>query len=386
MEEVRVLIVGAGPSGLATSAYLNHLSISNIVLEKEDCYASLWKKRAYDRLCLHLAKDFCSLPLMSHSSSTPTFMSRATFLKYLDEYVTKFNIRPRYCRNVERAWLEDEEEDGEKKWRVEARNIETGEMEAYKAEFLVVASGENSVGYVPEVTGLDTFEGEIVHSSNYKSGRGFEGKDVLVVGCGNSGMEIALDLSNYGAQPSIVIRNPLHVLKREMVYVGMLLMKYLPVSVVDAILVGLAKLKFGDMSAYGICRPKLGPMQLKFATGKTPVIDVGTISKIQDGQIKVVPQISNIDGETIEFENGVRRKFDAIVFATGYKSSANNWLKDYELVLNEKGMPRSGIPKHWKGKKNVYCVGLSRQGLAGVSFDAKAVAQDISNSISNKFK
>lgn len=79
----------------------------------------------------------------------------------------------------------------------------------------------------------------------------------------------------------------LHVLKREMVYVGMLLMKYLPVSVVDAILVGLAKLKFGDMSAYGICRPKLGPMQLKFATGKTPVIDVGTISKIQDGQIKV---------------------------------------------------------------------------------------------------
>lgn len=70
-------------------------------------------------------------------------------------------------------------------------------------------------------------------------------------------------------------------------YVGMVLMKYLPVSVVDGILVGLSKLKFGDMSAYGICRPKLGPMQLKYATGKTPVIDVGTISKIQDGQIKV---------------------------------------------------------------------------------------------------
>lgn len=104
--------------------------------------------------------------------------------------------------------MEDEEDGEMKKWRVEARHIETGEMEAYKAEFLVVASGENSVGHVPEVTGLDTFEGEIVHSSKYKSGKAFEGKDVLVVGCGNSGMEIALDLSNYGAHPSIIIRNP----------------------------------------------------------------------------------------------------------------------------------------------------------------------------------
>ena len=79
----------------------------------------------------------------------------------------------------------------------------------------------------------------------------------------------------------------LHVLNREMVYVGMVLMKYLPVHVVDTLLTGLSKLKFGDMSAYGICRPKLGPMQLKYAAGKTPVIDVGTISKIRCGQIKV---------------------------------------------------------------------------------------------------
>lgn len=113
------------------------------------------------------------------------------------------------CRSVEKAWLE---EDGEKRWRVEARNIETGEMEVYAAEFLVVASGENSVGHVPEVAGLNTFAGEIVHSSKYKSGRAFEGKDVLVVGCGNSGMEIAFDLSNYGARPSIVIRSPVSYL------------------------------------------------------------------------------------------------------------------------------------------------------------------------------
>ncbi|KAG6571349.1 putative indole-3-pyruvate monooxygenase YUCCA10, partial [Cucurbita argyrosperma subsp. sororia] len=383
MEEVKVVIVGAGPSGLATSACLNYLSIPNIVLEKEDCYASLWKKRAYDRLCLHLAKDFCSLPLMSHSASTPTFMPRAIFLEYVDNYVAKFNIKPRFHRNVEKAWLKEE---GENMWRVEVRNIETGEMEVYASEFLVVASGENSVANMPEMDGLKTFRGGIVHSSLYKNGRDYEGKDVLVVGCGNSGMEISFDLSNYGARPSIVIRSPMHVVKRKLVYLGMVLRKCLPLDVVDTLLVGLAMVKFGDLSAHGIVRPKLGPMQFKALTGKTPVIDVGTISKIRSGEIKVFPQISNIKGDTVEFENGVRKNFDAIVFATGYKSCANKWLKDYEVVLNERGMPRSQAPNHWKGDKNAYCVGLSMRGLAGVCADAKAVAQDISNIILTKLK
>ena len=71
-------------------------------------------------------------------------------------------------------------------------------------------------------------------------------------------------------------------------YLGMVLRKSLPLDVVDTLLVGLAMVKFGDLSAHGIVRPKLGPMQFKALTGKTPVIDVGTISKIRSGEIKVI--------------------------------------------------------------------------------------------------
>ncbi|KAK5793464.1 hypothetical protein PVK06_034612 [Gossypium arboreum] len=96
MEETVVIIVGAGPAGLATSACLNRLSIPNIVLEREDCYASLWKKRSYDRLKLHLPKQFCHLPYMDFSPNAPTYVPRKGFIYYLDNYVSHFGITPRY--------------------------------------------------------------------------------------------------------------------------------------------------------------------------------------------------------------------------------------------------------------------------------------------------
>lgn len=202
--EVKVVIVGAGPAGLSTSACLNRFSIPNVVLEREDCCASLWKKRSYDRLKLHLHKQFCELPHMPFPKDSPKFMPRNDFIHYLDEYALRFGIRAHYRRNVESARFDM----GSRKWLISARNVNSGSYEDYVADFLVVASGENSEGIVPNVKGLDTFQGLFMHSSSYDSGEKYRNKDVLVVGCGNSGMEIAYDLSNHCAKTSIVARNP----------------------------------------------------------------------------------------------------------------------------------------------------------------------------------
>lgn len=202
--ETVVVIVGAGPAGLATSVCLNQHSIPNVILEKEDIYASLWKKRAYDRLKLHLAKSFCQLPFMPHGPDVPTYMPKDLFIDYLDAYVTRFDINPRYNRTVKFSTFDV----SNNKWMVEAENTTTGETEVYWSEFLVVATGENGDGNIPAVKGIDTFSGEIVHSSLYKSGHDFTGKNVLVVGGGNSGMEISFDLCNYEANTTILIRSP----------------------------------------------------------------------------------------------------------------------------------------------------------------------------------
>jgi len=203
MKEV-VIIVGAGPAGLATAACLNVLSIPNVVLEGEDCYAHLWKKKAYNRLKLHLAKEFCALPHMPHSTSAPTYIPRDGFVQYLDKYVAKFNVNPICNTLVESAAYNE----GSETWSVRTRNVATGEEMERMARFLVVATGENTEGLIPDVPGLKSFDGNVVHSSQYKSGDAYKGKSVLVVGSGNSGMEIAYDLSNFGAKTSISIRSP----------------------------------------------------------------------------------------------------------------------------------------------------------------------------------
>ncbi|XP_031258783.1 probable indole-3-pyruvate monooxygenase YUCCA10 [Pistacia vera] len=373
MQEQSVIIVGSGPSGLATAACLNQLSIPYMILEREDCYASLWKKYAYDRLHLHLAKQFCQLPHLPFPASYPNFIPKNLFLQYLDDYVSHFNIRPLYKRSVDFATYSQESQ----KWTVKARNTVSGEIEEYSGRFLVVASGETTDPFTPNIEGMDTFTGEVVHSTSYKNGKAYGDKSVLVVGSGNSGMEIALDLANHGAKTSIVVRSPVHVLTREMVYLGLVMLKYIPYGVVDSIMVLLSKLVYGDLSKYGINRPKEGPFFMKVAYGKYPVFDIGTCKKIKSGEIQVLPAIENIRGNEVIFQNGKSHPFDTIVLCTGFKRSTNTWLKGDEHLLNDDGLPKPNFPNHWKGKNGLFCVGLSRRGLYGASADAQNIANEI---------
>lgn len=219
MQEEVVIIVGAGPSGLATAACLSSLSIPYLLLEREDCFASLWQKYSYDRLHLHLRKQFCQLPHMSFPDSFPTYIPKTMFVQYLDDYVSRFKISPLYQRNVVSA----EYDDVSKRWLVKAMNNTINacsgdddddhldQVEEYTTRFLVVATGEATDPYTPDqIEGLETFNGQVLHSTRFKSGKEFENKDVLVVGSGNSGMEIAVDLANHGAKTSIIARSPVH--------------------------------------------------------------------------------------------------------------------------------------------------------------------------------
>uniref|UniRef100_A0A453F4G6 Flavin-containing monooxygenase n=1 Tax=Aegilops tauschii subsp. strangulata TaxID=200361 RepID=A0A453F4G6_AEGTS len=146
--------------------------------------------------------------------------------------------------------------------------------------------------HVPDFPGMQQFAGRVLHTCEYKCGEEFAGEKVLVVGCGNSGMEVSLDLCRHGAKPSMVVRNTVvHVLPKEMLGVStfgiaMALLKWLPVQLVDRFILAAARLTLGNTSRLGLRRPKTGPIELKNLTGRTPVLDVGTLDHIKSGKIK----------------------------------------------------------------------------------------------------
>lgn len=196
------VIVGAGPSGLAAAACLKERGVPSVLLERSDCIASLWQHKTYDRLKLHLPKHFCELPLMAFPPEFPTYPTKRQFVEYLEAYAARFEIRPVFKRAVVNAEFDEDL----KMWRVKTVAAEEEEVE-YVSRWVIVATGENAEAVVPGIEGMAEFGGGVVHTSGYKSGGVYEGKKVLVVGCGNSGMEVCLDLCNHNADPSLVVRD-----------------------------------------------------------------------------------------------------------------------------------------------------------------------------------
>ncbi|GKV18065.1 hypothetical protein SLEP1_g28490 [Rubroshorea leprosula] len=365
------IIVGAGPSGLAAAACLTQQGVPSLVLERSDCVASLWQHRTYDRLKLHLPKKFCQLPLLGFPEDFPEYPTKQQFISYMESYAAHFSIRPRFNQAVQTA----EFDSGSGFWRVKTQDSE------YISWWLIVATGENAEPVKSDVPGIAKFHGPVVHTSAYKSGSEFKNQKVLVVGCGNSGMEVSLDLCRHNAIPHMVVRNTVHVLPREMFGfstfgIAMALLGWFSLRLVDKFLLLMANLTLGNTDHLGLRRPKTGPIELKNVTGKTPVLDVGALSQIKSGKIKVMKGVKEITRNGAKFMDGQEKRFDSIILATGYKSNVPTWLKGCDF-FTEDGMPKTPFPNGWKVENGLYTVGFTRRGLLGTASDAVKIARDV---------
>jgi hypothetical protein len=367
-----VVIIGAGPSGLAVGACLARRGIDAVILEQEESVGPRWR-RHYQRLHLHTVKQFSALPHHPWPGHVPTYPSRAEVVSYLEDYAARFALAPRFGTTVRSARPKNGA------WCVETTS---GSFEAHQ---LVVASGYNRRPHRPVWPGMAEFGGDVLHTVDYRDGAPFRGKRVLVVGSGNSGAEIAIDLWEHGAKPFLCIRGPVHVVPRDLhgapAQLTGLLMSRLPPAVADRLSLSILDRVIGDLSPWGIRRPAEGPMTLLVKRGRVPLIDVGTVELIKQGCIEVVPGIVSFGASTVRFDDGRELSFDSVLLATGYRAALDEFLADAPRYTDARGYPR------WFGEeagaRGLYFVGYRNPPIGqlnDIAREARRVADSITRS------
>ncbi len=324
------IVVGAGPAGLAVGACLKQAGISCLILEQADQVGVAWH-RHYERLHLHTDKRHSALPFAPFPKEYPRYPSRLQMISYLEAYSRQFRSEPRLGQQVVSA------RQSKGLWAVQTQDT------LYQAAHLVIATGYNREPCLPAWPGQDSFRGSIVHSSKYRDGDPFRGQEVLVVGFGNSGGEIAIDLWEHGARPSLAVRGPVNVIPRDLLGIPILaigiLQSKLPPRWADALNAPLLRVVMGDLTRYGLRKLPQGPVAQIQRSKRIPLIDVGTIKLIKRGQVKVCPGIERFTEDAILFTDGKQRKFDAVILATGYRPRVDAFLEGAVATHDEGGTP-----------------------------------------------
>jgi cation diffusion facilitator CzcD-associated flavoprotein CzcO len=332
METTEIVVIGAGPAGLAVAATLADRGHRALVLEKASAVGASWRSH-YARLHLHTVKSLSALPGMPFPAGQPKYVPRQGVVDYLDAYAARAAIAPRF--GVEATAIV-REGDG---WRVETRS-----GDAVRARAVVVATGANERPNVAAIEGQDVFAGSVVHSREYRNAATLAGKRVLVVGMGNTGAEIALDLAEQGVATTLSVRSPVNIVLRDVLgrptQKTSIVLGSLPRRLGDALASFLADLTVGDLGKLGLRRSPVSPLRALREFGRTPVIDVGTLARIRSGEIAVRPGIRRLVADGAEFVDGSSGGFDAIVLATGYRADVEALFPGVAVAVDDHGLPK----------------------------------------------
>jgi len=332
VDDCDTIIVGAGPAGLAVAASLRRKGVSFEILDRGDGVGASWR-RHYDRLHLHTPKRHSALPFLPYPKTFPRYPSRDQVVEYLEVYARQFDLRPTFGADVTRCARTVDDA-----WQIDTNNS------SHRARHLVVASGFNRVPRLPTWPGLDDFAGALLHSSDYANADPFRAQRVLVIGFGNSGAEIALDLSERGADCAVAVRGPVNVVPRDILGIPVtsfaLATQRLPPRIADRLNALSIRVAIGDLARLGLVKRKDGPSEEILKSRQVPVVDVGTIAAIRGGRIRVRPAVESFSRDAIRFVDGRSETFDAVVLATGFETGLPAMFPNESVLFDRCGRPQ----------------------------------------------
>jgi putative flavoprotein involved in K+ transport len=342
------IVIGAGPGGLAAAAALRTAGIEPVVLERSAAVGSRWRGY-YDRLTLQSPRWLTSLPGYRIPREFGRWPDREGFVAYLERYADRHQLDVRHgvtAHRVDRSGAA---------WSV------TTDHGHWHAPYVVVATGYNNVPYIPAWPGLDGFTGQVIHAADFRNGEPYRGRDVLVVGAGNSGSEIALFASRDGAaRVRLAVRTPPHVAPRQVLgfpsLLGAVLMRRLPAKAGDIVLGGLARMVIGDLTRHGMPAPREGISSKYQRTKVTPILDTGIVGAIRSGAVEIVSAVEAFDRGAVTLADGERISPDVVIAATGYRRGLERMV-GHLGVLDPHGDPVAHGARSVPGAPGLHFIG-----------------------------
>jgi cation diffusion facilitator CzcD-associated flavoprotein CzcO len=369
-----VYVIGGGPGGLAAAAALRTRGVRAVVLEKSDRVGASWRGH-YDRLRLHTTRRWSALPGLKMPRRFGRWVGRDDVVRYLEKYTEHHGLEVVTGVEVTRI---DPAPDGSGDWQLTA----TGGR-VLRGRAVVVATGFNHTPRIPDWPGRDTFTGELLHAAGYRNPAPYADRDVLVVGIGNTGAEIAADLAEGGAsRVRIAVRTAPHIVRRSTAGVPAqaagILVRRVPTWLVDRASGLLSRVASPDLTDRGLPRPTTG-LYSRVKKGAIPVQDVGLVAAVKAGRVTPVATVASFDKDTVVLADGTRLTPDAVIAATGYDRALEPLLGHLD-VLDGQGRPVTHGGRSPKGAPGLYFTGFTNPisgMLRELALDARKIAKRV---------
>jgi putative flavoprotein involved in K+ transport len=328
-----VVVVGAGPAGLAVAAELRRRGLAAAVLERGDALGARWRSR-YQGLRLNTYRGFSHLPGMRLPRAAGRYASRDAFIAYLEEYARRFGLDVRLEVEAQRI---DQHPDGA--WAVSTT------AGTYLARNVVVATGWDAEPHLPAWATESSFGGQLKHASQVLDPGTFANRRVLLAGAGNTGIDLAGLLVRAGADVTISMRTPPNIFPRDWLGLPLgptvLIAEHLPSGPIDLLGRFIQWQVYGNLSTHGIPRASEGFMTRFRRAGINPAVDDGLVKALKSGRARVVGEIERLDHDSGILKNGQHEPADAVICATGYRRGLES-LVGHLGVLDPNGVPRYG--------------------------------------------
>ena len=333
MRSAECVVVGGGPGGLAAARMLARAGVHAVVLEKGPAPGHKWSSH-YDRLRVNTSTVTSFLPGRRVPIRQGRWPSKDQLARYYRRYAAEQGLE--VWTKVEALRVDAQDDGGA--WRVATT------VGPVASRYVVIATSKDRTPRRPSWPGMEDFTRVVLHTSEYGNARPFTGRDVLVVGGGNSALDICLDLLDHGARTiSLSLRTPPHIVRRSTFGVPndvlALAAHRLPVPVIDRLARTIRQRTLGDLAPYGLPLPDDGLATRLVERGTIPTIDPGGfVSAVRRGRIQVVPGVERLDRTAAVLSDGRRVEADAIIAATGYRKDLEP-LVGHLRVLDERGDP-----------------------------------------------